>query len=184
MRQLTKRQQPKSSTDFLIVRRRPGYISQGYLQMGGRTFRCALGKTGLTSIKREGDGATPRGRFRLISCQTRKEGWKTALPKLPHNRIKVSDGWCDAQGDRNYNRQVRLPYPASHEKLTREDDLYDLFVVMDHNVSKRLRRGGSAIFFHLAREGYLPTEGCIAVSRRAMEWIAPRLSRRSQIIVE
>jgi L,D-peptidoglycan transpeptidase YkuD (ErfK/YbiS/YcfS/YnhG family) len=79
--------------------------------------------------------------------------------------ITRSDGWCDDPTDRNYNRAVRHPYPASAERLWREDDLYDVVVVLGHNARPRVRGGGSAIFMHLARPGYTPTEGCIALRR-------------------
>lgn len=168
----------------LIVQRRPGTKTQGILRFQGRAFFCALGKAGVVTIKREGDGGTPRGHFALLQVQNRRDRWKGPLPRLPARTIRCTDGWCDAVGDRNYNRPVQLPYPASHECLMRDDHLYDLFVVMDHNISRRMRHGGSAIFFHLARDGFLPTEGCVAVSRQSMGWIAPRLSHRSVIIVE
>jgi len=79
--------------------------------------------------------------------------------------IAPDDGWCDAPGDRNYNRPVRHPYPASAERLWREDGLYDIVVVLSHNVRPRVRGAGSAVFMHLARPGYRPTEGCIALKR-------------------
>jgi L,D-peptidoglycan transpeptidase YkuD (ErfK/YbiS/YcfS/YnhG family) len=77
-------------------------------------------------------------------------------------------GWCDAPQDTNYNRAVMRPYPVSHETLTRNDGLYDCVIVLDWNMKTRARNRGSAIFLHIAREGYQPTEGCIAVSRRDM----------------
>jgi L,D-peptidoglycan transpeptidase YkuD (ErfK/YbiS/YcfS/YnhG family) len=85
---------------------------------------------------------------------------------LPIKVIRKSDGWCDAPADRNYNRAVRLPYPASNEHLHRADSVYDLIVVLSHNERPRVRGHGSAIFIHIARPGYTPTEGCIALSRR------------------
>ena len=80
-------------------------------------------------------------------------------------RITPVSGWCDAPGDRNYNRQVTLPYPASAETLWRDDGLYDLVLVLDHNHRPRVQGAGSAIFVHVARPGHRPTEGCIALTR-------------------
>jgi L,D-peptidoglycan transpeptidase YkuD (ErfK/YbiS/YcfS/YnhG family) len=77
-------------------------------------------------------------------------------------------GWCDAPHDKNYNRAVRRPYPVSHETLTRDDGLYDCVIVLNWNMVPRANNRGSAIFMHIAREGYKPTEGCIAVSKPAM----------------
>jgi L,D-peptidoglycan transpeptidase YkuD (ErfK/YbiS/YcfS/YnhG family) len=97
--------------------------------------------------------------------------------------MRPEDGWCDAPGDRNYNRPVRHPYPASAERLWREDELYDVVVVLGHNQRPRIRAGGSAIFMHVARPGYLPTEGCIALARRHLLIVLERLKPGSAVRV-
>ncbi len=96
---------------------------------------------------------------------------------------RVKDGWCDAPGNRNYNRLVRLPYRASHERMRRQDGLYDVCIVLDWNIRERRQGRGSAIFLHLARPGYAPTEGCIALSRRDMARLLPHLARGRRITV-
>jgi L,D-peptidoglycan transpeptidase YkuD (ErfK/YbiS/YcfS/YnhG family) len=78
--------------------------------------------------------------------------------------IAPEDGWCDDPGDAAYNRPVRLPYPASHEKMTRDDHLYDVVVVLGHNDDPVVPGAGSAIFLHVARDDYGPTEGCVALA--------------------
>ncbi len=90
----------------------------------------------------------------------------TGLPSAP---IAANDGWCDAPGDPAYNRPVTLPYPASAERLWRDDHVYDLVGVLAHNDDPPISGRGSAIFLHLARDGYLPTEGCVALSRPDLE---------------
>lgn len=80
--------------------------------------------------------------------------------------LRPDDGWCDAVGDRNYNRKVKHPYPASAERMWREDHLYDLVVVLDHNEKPRVQGLGSAVFMHVVRPGYQPTAGCIAFQRQ------------------
>jgi L,D-peptidoglycan transpeptidase YkuD (ErfK/YbiS/YcfS/YnhG family) len=102
---------------------------------------------------------------------------------LPVQRIRRMDGWCDAPGDRNYNRPVRHPYPASAERLWRDDALYDMVVVLRHNQRPRLRGRGSAIFMHVARPGYLPTEGCIALERGHLLRVLERLRPGSVVEV-
>ena len=82
--------------------------------------------------------------------------------------IRADDGWCDAPAHACYNRPVRLPFAASHERMMREDRLYDAGLVLDWNITSRRRHKGSAIFFHIAREGFRPTEGCIAVAPAVM----------------
>lgn len=128
---------------------------------------------------------TPRGSFRLLGAMIRAERIGLRCADIELTQILPSDGWCDAPGDRNYNRPISLPYPASHEELSRQDHLYDVAIVMDYNVTQRLtaKGGGSAIFFHLAREGYTPTEGCVAVSLRDMLWLLPRLGPETEMVI-
>ena len=168
----------------LVVRVRPGRPSQGILQAGPLVFACALGKGGITSAKREGDGATPLGAMRILSGYFRADRFPVARrSRLPMAAIDAGLGWCDASQDRNYNRPVRLPYRAGRETMRRADSLYDACLVLDWNIRPRRRGRGSAIFFHLARPGYQPTEGCVAISRRDMERLLPHLSRRTVLKV-
>lgn len=97
--------------------------------------------------------------------------------------VDASLGWCDAPSDRNYNRAVALPYPASHERMQRADRVYDVCLVLDYNIRPRRRGAGSAIFFHVAKPGLLPTEGCVAVSPNVMARLLPRLSARTVLRV-
>jgi len=76
------------------------------------------------------------------------------------------DGWCDDPGDPLYNRPVRLPYRARHERLWLESAVYDLIVVLGHNDDPVRPGAGSAVFLHVARPDYSPTQGCIALAKR------------------
>lgn len=115
-------------------------------------------------MKREGDGATPRGAFRVLACLYRRDRAPLRSAAVAVAAVRPLTGWCDAPGDRNYNRRVTLPYPASAERLWREDRLYDVIGILDYNMLPRRRGCGSAIFLHVARPGYEPTEGCIALA--------------------
>ena len=128
------------------------------------TSRCAFGPAGPSVLKREGDGATPAGRWRLLQVFYRADRISRPRTALPLRALRPNDGWCDASGDRNYNRLVTLPYPARAERLWRDDALYDIVVVLDHNTRSRVRGRGSAVFLHVAKQGYAPTEACIALS--------------------
>jgi L,D-peptidoglycan transpeptidase YkuD (ErfK/YbiS/YcfS/YnhG family) len=144
---------------------------------------CALGRSGRRTRKREGDGATPTGRWRLLYVLYRPDRIVRPATSVPVKPIRRSDGWCDAPADPNYNRPVRLPYAASAESLWRVDGLYDLVIVLSHNGVPRVRGGGSAIFIHLVRPGYRPTEGCIALSRPHLLVLLRRVGRTSAIRV-
>ncbi len=112
-------------------------------------------------------------------------GDRVSRPKtaLPLRRIAENMLWCDAPAHPSYNRLVRAPFGPSHEEMRRTDALYDLCLVLDWNVTSRARNRGSAIFFHLIREGYEPTAGCIAVSRRDMLRILPHMRRGTVVRV-
>lgn len=141
--------------------------SDGWLDMGDRRVRCALGPGGVipAAVKREGDGATPAGVWPLRRVLYRPDRGPTPRTELPVASLSPDDGWCDAVDDPAYNRPVRLPYPASAERLWRDDGLYDLIVILGHNDNPPVSGMGSAIFLHVARPDYAPTEGCVAVAR-------------------
>ncbi len=171
------------SLRFVTVSRKPGNPSQGLLKAGHLVFPCALGRSGTSARKREGDGATPIAAMRVLSARYRAEVPGARHWRLPAGAISATDGWCDAPRHACYNRPVRLPFKPSHERMRRDDHLYDRLVVIDWNIVSRQRGRGSAIFMHLAKPGYQPTEGCIAVSRRTMDWLLPRLSRQTIVRV-
>jgi L,D-peptidoglycan transpeptidase YkuD (ErfK/YbiS/YcfS/YnhG family) len=169
---------------FLAVRARPGHPSQGLMNVCGTVFPCALGRGGITAGKREGDGATPLGPMRILSGYFRADHFADARrTRLPMAPISPTLGWCEVPDDRNYNRPVRMPYRSSHERMLREDRLYDACLVLDWNIRPRRRGRGSAIFFHLARPGFTPTKGCVAVAAATMRRLLPMLSRRTVLRV-
>lgn len=137
----------------------------GRIDWGAGPRRCALGKGGIRQDKREGDGATPVGRFalrRVLYRPDRGPAPETGLPTVP---IAATDGWCDDPADPAYNRPVALPYPARHELMWRDDHLYDLVIVIGHNDDPPVAGLGSAVFVHLAGADWGPTEGCVALTR-------------------
>jgi len=149
--------------------------SRGRAALWGRRFDCALGRGGVTAAKREGDGATPLGSFRLTALYYRAERVQPLCPSLPMRPLHPDDGWCDAPLDPAYNRPVRHPWRSSAERLWRRDRLYDLIVTTDQNSDPVEGGAGSAIFLHIARPGFAPTEGCIAFAREDLLWILANL---------
>ncbi|HPG88055.1 MAG TPA: L,D-transpeptidase family protein [Hyphomicrobium sp.] len=145
-------------------------------------MRCALGRGGIRANKREGDGATPRTAMRLVEAYYNPSRGRRPITALPVRAIQALDGWCDEPNDRNYNRRVRHPYPMSAERLWREDQLYDLLVVLDYNIAPRKRGAGSAIFMHVARDGCRPTEGCIALSIDDLRRILRAVGRQTRVV--
>ena len=143
--------------------------THGRLRVGNLVIPCLIGRSGIKASKREGDGATPAGLWTLRYVLFRADRVARPSTRLPVSPIDPRDGWCDAPQDRNYNRPVRLPYPASHENLWRDDRLYDLVIVLSHNQRPRRRYRGSAVFLHVTDPRGRPTAGCVAVAPRDIE---------------
>jgi L,D-peptidoglycan transpeptidase YkuD (ErfK/YbiS/YcfS/YnhG family) len=167
----------------IIVRPAVTDPRKGWLTAGPFRFRCALGRGGAHMAKREGDGRTPKGRFPLRRLWYRADRVTYPGGGLPKRRTRPSDGWCDAPEHRRYNRRIDLPFAASHERMWREDRLYDLVIEIGWNDRPAKPRRGSAIFLHVAREGYTPTEGCVALRRDHLLRLAPRLSGACSIVI-
>ena len=167
----------------LSVRPKPGDDRQALVRVGPLTLRAALGRGGISIFKREGDGATPHGQLPVVSGFRRFGLKRRVAAGLPMSAVTAADGWCDAPTHAAYNRPVRLPFAASHEKLVRKDALYDAVLVLDWNFRRRARGLGSAIFAHVARPGYAPTEGCIAFHPRDLARLLPLIGRGSVFAV-
>jgi L,D-peptidoglycan transpeptidase YkuD (ErfK/YbiS/YcfS/YnhG family) len=132
-------------------------------------------------MKREGDGATPIGTFELRKAFFRADRLRAPRTALRLKATAPADGWCDAIRDRNYNRPVPRPYPASAEAMWRADGLYDLVIVIGYNDRPRVQGRGSAIFMHVAREGFQPTEGCIALRLKDLRKLLAVAGPRTRI---
>ncbi len=151
---------------------------------GARLWRCAIGPAGVTADKREGDGATPLGCFplrRLLYRADRLARPETALPVTP---LVPEDGWCDDPHDAAYNTQVRLPFAAGHERLWRDDGIYDAIAILGHNDDPPRPGAGSAIFLHVARHDYAPTEGCVALALPDLLTVLREATPETRVCVE
>ncbi len=168
----------------LTVQSASGDSRRGVANLAGRNFACALGSAGILSNKREGDGGTPMGRFPPRFVLYRADRLPPPRTTLPVRALDIDDGWCDQPGAPTYNSMVRLPHPYRHERLWREDHLYDLILVIGHNDAPPIAGRGSAIFLHLARENYGPTEGCIAFARADLLEILSTLTLASKVVVD
>src|ERR1700761_9543315 len=153
---------PEILPPILMVQVDSADSALGWATLGKRRWRCVVGAGGVREDKVEGDGATPVGEFPLRRIYYRND--RLVLPKtvLPARPISEHDGWCDDPRTGTYNRLVRIPNDWSHEKMWREDGLYDLVVVVGYNDDPPEGEWGSAIFLHVAREDYSPTRGCVA----------------------
>ncbi len=166
-----------------MVKPAPGRPQEGLLLLGQRACRASLGRSGLAVLKHEGDGATPIGRFAMRQVLYRADRGARPRTALPLRAIRSFDGWCEDPSDPNYNRLVKLSPRYEGDRLMREDRLYDLIIVLGYNDRPRVRGRGSAIFVHLAREGYTPTAGCIGLSRHDLLMLLAYAKRGSRIVI-
>ena len=170
----------KRSLSQFRVRPKPGNPRRGCLIAAGRAIPVALGRGGIRANKREGDGGTPRGAFRLVRLWWRADRHPRPATHLPVRRIGPRDAWCEDPQDRHYNRHVELRDDSTADRLARSDKLYDFIIELDHNTRPRIAGRGSAVFIHIAREGFAPTAGCVALTmpdlRRLLSQAGPQTS--------
>ncbi|MBV7522566.1 L,D-transpeptidase [Ensifer sp. ENS12] len=147
--------------DLVISRNGDGWQAA----YGDRRWPCAVGRGGIRVEKVEGDGVSPVGRWPIRQVFYRADRMVKPASPFASRAIDRLDGWCDAPSHPDYNRLVKLPFAANHEELWRDDDLYDIVVVLGHNDDPPVAGAGSAIFLHVAQPNYAPTAGCAALSR-------------------
>jgi L,D-peptidoglycan transpeptidase YkuD (ErfK/YbiS/YcfS/YnhG family) len=154
-----------SDADVLTIQLDSADGALAWASLGEKRWRCVVGAGGVREDKVEGDAATPAGEYPLRRLYFRND--RLVLPKvrLPARPISEHDGWCDDPHSPAYNRLVRIPNEWSHEKMWREDGLYDLVVVVGYNDDPPEGEWGSAIFLHIARDDMSPTQGCVAFAR-------------------
>ncbi len=157
--------------------------ADGVALWGEERLRCALGRAGVSAQKREGDGTTPQGAFAMRRLLYRADRLPPPATRLPCAAIDRADGWCDDPADPLYNRPVHLPYGARAEALWREERVYDLIVPFGYNDDPVIPGAGSAIFLHVAREAYAPTEGCVALAAADLLRVLAGADPRSRVIV-
>jgi L,D-peptidoglycan transpeptidase YkuD (ErfK/YbiS/YcfS/YnhG family) len=144
----------------------------------GDMFPCVIGRSGSVpaAAKREGDGATPLGRYPIRGLWLRPDRIATPVTRLRCRWIAPDDGWSDDPADPAYNQPVRHPHAFSAERLWRDDGLYDLILTIGHNDAPVVPGLGSAIFLHCASPEGKPTEGCVALARDVLVGLVERLA--------
>jgi L,D-peptidoglycan transpeptidase YkuD (ErfK/YbiS/YcfS/YnhG family) len=168
---------------FIRIQRRPGHRSQGWLRAGTRMIPVSLGRGGIRAGKREGDGATPCGRFHPVRLWWRPDRLPRPASLLSARRIGPRDAWCEDPADRRYNQHVRRAANEPGDRLQRSDRLYDMIVEIDHNTRPRVAGRGSAVFIHVAHEAFAPTAGCVGLRPRDLRILLTKLSRRTRILI-
>jgi L,D-peptidoglycan transpeptidase YkuD (ErfK/YbiS/YcfS/YnhG family) len=168
---------------MIRVRARPGNRSRGLLLAGALAIPVVLGRSGIRANKFEGDGATPRGRFRLVRLWWRADRNPRPRTLLPARRITPGLAWCEDTADRRYNHPFQRGARESGDRLWRADHLYDFIIEIDHNSRPRVAGRGSAVFLHVARPDRTPTAGCVALDAAALRRLLAALGAKTRIAI-
>ena len=153
----------------------------GYLKYTKLKFKCALGKAGIGKKKREGDNVTPTGTFKIVKIYYRRDRVKKISSKLRLIEITKNMGWCDDPNSKNYNKLINLPSKYSHEKLFKKNNIYNVIVVLNYNMKPVIKNKGSAIFIHIAKKNYQPTQGCIALKKNDLLKLLSKIRKNIKI---
>ena len=162
----------------MIIVKQPGYLLYKNFKL-----RCSLGKNGIKYKKKEGDGCTPSGIFKLIKIYYRKDKIKHLKTKIKKNLISKNIGWCDDPRSKFYNEPIKLPSEFSHEKLYRKDNLYNIIIVLNYNIQPVIKNKGSAIFIHVAKKNYNKTAGCIALKKPHLIKLIEKINKRIKVAI-
>ena len=146
-------------------------------------LKCSIGKSGISSCKKEGDFSTPKGTFKLGKLYYRKDRIGSLNCNLKKKVIKKNMGWCDDIKSKKYNKEIVLPSKFSAEKLFRKDKIYDLFINIKYNYKPTIKNKGSAIFLHLTNKKYKPTKGCIAISKKDFLKLSSSIKKKKKILI-
>jgi len=159
-------------------------IKNRFLLYRGYKIKCSIGRNGTTYSKKEGDLFTPKGRFGIGPLYYRKDRIVLGKCNIKKKIIKKNMGWCDDVKSKKYNREISLPYKYNAEKLYKNEKNYDIFINIKYNYSPVRKGKGSAIFLHITNKNYKPTKGCIAIQKRDLLKILPKINKQTKIIVK
>tara|TARA_B100000575_G_C23139810_1_gene663025 strand:+ start:740 stop:1231 length:492 start_codon:yes stop_codon:yes gene_type:complete len=144
-------------------------------------IKCALGKRGIGTKKKEGDLITPKGLYKIRFILYRKDRVKNLKTKKKKLIIKKNMGWCNDSNSKSYNKLIKLPFKFNYEKLFRSDRIYDIVLVLNYNMSPIKKNKGSAIFVHIAKKNFKSTEGCVAIKKRDLQKIASEIKNNTKV---
>ena len=156
-------------------------INKKYLTYENYKVKCALGKRGIAFKRKEGDFVTPKGKYKIKYILYRKDRIKKIDSKIKKIAIKKNMGWCNDSKSKNYNRLIKLPSVYNFEKLFKNNNTYDILIVLDYNMNPTIKNKGSAIFIHIAKKNYKKTEGCIALRKNDLLKIIKKLKKNTVV---
>ncbi len=159
-------------------------IKNNTLTYNCTSYKCSLGKNGITDNKREGDGCTPSGQYFIKKIFYREDRIKLPSLTFPIQIIKKNLGWCDDTNSMDYNKLIKFPFSENAELLYREDNIYNIICEINYNENPIIKNMGSAIFIHIARDDFSPTEGCIALSENDLVHLLKKINSKTVIDIK
>ena len=144
------------------------------------TFKCSVGKNGISSKKKEGDKTTPSGTFSLGKLYYRADREKKPLSQIPTKIIRKNMIWCDNPNSKYYNKETKVNNNTKHEKLFRSSNNYNYLIIINYNTKKIVPFKGSAIFIHLT-DDYRKTAGCIALKKKDFLILLKLINKNTKI---
>ena len=156
-------------------------VKSNYLIYNGNKYKCSIGSGGINGQKKEGDGCTPSGIFQITDIFYRHDKIKNLSSNFKLKKISPLDGWCDDPKHKKYNTKIEFPFAYSAEKLFRQDDIYDIICITNHNQNPIIPGAGSAIFIHIAHDNYSTTNGCIALKKDDLKEILLTINKKTKI---
>ena len=142
-------------------------------------YAARVGKNGLSANRREGDGTTPTGMYRIGRTMYGNE----ANPgvRFPYRRLRCGDWWDEDPSSPTYNsfQHVRCgtapPFGGGSEGMWQKPRHYPFLAVVEYNMRPVVPGKGSGIFLHAQTGG--PTIGCISLRkdqlRAVLRWLRP-----------
>ena len=158
-------------------------LKKNFLYFYNFKIKCSIGKGGLTSKKKEGDLKTPKGKFKFKLLLYRKDRIRKFQCKIKKRSINHLMGWCDDPGSKHYNKLIKYPFDKSAEKLFLKKNIYDLILVINHNMNPVVKKKGSAIFLHIATKKFSKTKGCISIKKKDFIKILSMISNKTKLII-
>ena len=157
------------------------YINNKFISYNNYKAKCAVGKRGISIKKKEGDFITPKGTFKIREIFYRKDRVQNLITRLKKTVIRKNMGWCDDPKSKKYNKLIYFPFKHSAEKLYRRENIYDIILVLNFNMNPVKKNKGSAIFIHVAKKNFQPTQGCIALNKSELIKLVKSIKKNTAV---
>ena len=155
----------------------------GHLNYKDLKFKCALGRAGVGEKRIEGDNITPKGTYKIIKIYYREDRIKKISSKFKLIKIEKNMAWCNDPNSQKYNQLIKLPSKYTYERLFRKDNVYDLILVLNYNISPIIKNKGSAIFIHIAKKKYKKTAGCVGLKKSDLLKLIKIIKKKTKVII-